>query len=136
MRLKEKLMKWWFFRVKNTTVRKGEEGGFKWRFRRFTMEISTVSGNFKARWTADAHPYGYLLSGKDDDNIHGYCQIVYEISKLLTTDQKFATDIQKAVRDYDKRLQKKAKVVEDETEEKIALEGEKQVQEYVERKRK
>lgn len=100
------------------------------------MEISTVSGNFKARWTADAHPYGYLLSGKDDDNIHGYCQIVYEISKLLTTDQKFATDIQKAVRDYDKRLQKKAKVVEDETEEKIALEGEKQVQEYVERKRK
>lgn len=136
MKVKEKLMKWWFFRVKNTTVRKGEEGGFKWRFRRFTMEISTVSGNFKARWTADAHPYGYLLSGKDDDNIHGYCQIVYEISKLLTTDQKFATDIQKAVRDYDKRLQKKAKVVEDETEEKIALEGEKQVQEHVERKRK
>ena len=136
MKIKEKIMKWWFFRVKNTTVRKGEEGGFKWRFRRFTMEISTISGNFKARWTADAHPYGYLLSGKDDDNIHGYCQIVYEISKLLTTDQKFATDIQKAVRDYDKRLQKKAKVVEDETEEKIALEGEKQVQEYVERKRK
>ncbi len=91
--------------MKNTTVRKGEEGGFKWRFRRFTMEISTVSGNFKARWTADAHPYGYLLSGKDDENIHGYCQIIYEISKLLTTDQKFATDIQKAVRDYDKRLQ-------------------------------
>lgn len=136
MKIKEKIMKWWFFRVKNTTVRKGEEGGFKWRFRRFTMEISTVSGNFKARWTADAHPYGYLLSGKDDDNIHGYCQIVYEISKLLTTDQKFATDIQKAVRDYDKRLQKKAKFVEDETEEKIDLEGEKQVQEYVERKRK
>lgn len=134
MGLKEKFMKWWFFRVKNTTVRKGEAGGFRWRFRRFTMEVETLSGNWKARWTADLHPYGALVSRDGDDDIHGYCQIVYEISKLLTTDQKFVSAIEKAILDYDKRLRNE--VVDDETEEKAALEFERQVQEVVEMPKK
>lgn len=137
MGLKEKLMKWWYFRVKNATVRKGEAGGFRWRFRRFTVEVETLSGNWKAKWTADAHPYGFLLNA-EDDQVHAYCQIMYELSKLLTTEQKFASAVEKAISDYDKRLQKAAakEVVEDETEEKIALETEKQVQAVVDMPKK
>lgn len=122
--------------MRNTTVRKGEKGGFKWKFRRFWLEVSTLSGNWSAKWTAAEHPYGYLLAGKDDANIEGFCQTMYEIGMLLTTDQGFVNDIQKAIRKYSTRLEKQAKVEEDEIEEKIALENEKQVQEYVEKTRR
>ena len=122
--------------MRNPIIRKGEKGGFKWVFRRFWLEITTLSGNFKARFTAAEHPYGYLLAGKDDVNIEGFCQTIYEVSMLLTTDQGFVNDIQKAIRKYSSRLEKQAKVVEDEIEEKIALENEKQVQEYVEKPRR
>lgn len=122
--------------MRNPIIRKGEKGGFKWVFRRFWFEITTLSGNFKARFTAAEHPYGYLLAGKDDVNIEGFCQTVYEVSMLLTTDQGFVNDIQKAIRKYSTRLEKQAKVEEDEIEEKIALENEKQVQEKVEGRKK
>ena len=133
MGLKEKLMKWWYLGIRNTTVRKGEAGGFRWRFRKFSVDFETLSGNFKMRFTADAHPYGALISRTTEDDIHGFAFTIYEIGKLLTTDQKFVNDIEKAISKYDKRLQKKAasEVVEDETEEKIALETEKQIQEVV-----
>jgi len=116
----------------NPVVRKGESGGFKWTFRRFWLDIETVSGNFKARFMAAEHPYGYLMAGPDDSNIAGFAATVYEVGMLLTTDQGFVNDVQKALKKYSARLEKKAKVVEDETEEKAALEFEKQVQERVE----
>jgi Predicted membrane protein len=98
------------------------------------MEIRTVSGNFKARFTAAENPYAYLLASDDDSQVEGFCQILYSVGMLLTTDQEFVDSITKALRDYDKRLNKKAasEVAEDETEEKIALEEVKQVQAYVE----
>lgn len=98
------------------------------------MTIETLSGNFKAKFMADAHPYAYLLASQGDESIHGFCQTVYLLSKTLTTDQGFVDDVSKAISKYDKRLQKKAasEVVEDETEEKIALEQEKAIQEHVE----
>ena len=124
--------------MRNPIVREGEHGGFKWRFRRFTLEISTVSDNWRARWTAAEHPYGYLLAGSGDENIEGFAQTMYEVGMLLTTDQGFVNDIQKALKKYSSRLEKKAAkdIVEDETEEKIALEAEKQVQEHIELPRK
>lgn len=124
--------------MRNPIVREGEHGGFKWRFRRFTLEISTLSGNWKAKWTAAEHPYGYLLAGSGDENIEGFAQTMYEVGMLLTTDQGFVNDIQRALKKYSSRLEKKAAkdVVEDETEEKIALEAEKQVQEIVEMPKK
>jgi hypothetical protein len=128
----EKLSKWWWFHMANPIVRKGEAGGFKWKFRRFWLDIETVSGNFKARFMAAEHPYAYLLAGQTDDNIHGFCQTIYMVGMLLTTDQGFVSDVGRAIQKYDKRLQKANPVVEDETEEKIALEEVKQVQEYVE----
>lgn len=132
----EKFRKWWLFRVENPVVRKGEsvDGAFKWVFRRYWLEISTLSGNFKCRFTADEHPYGALLSSDEsNDTIHGFCQIVYQIGKLLTTEQKFADDIQKAIVNYNNRLNKKAagEIVEDELEEKVALEEVKQIYEKV-----
>lgn len=124
--------------MRNPIVREGEHGGFKWRFRRFTLEISTLSGNWKAKWTAAEHPYGYLLAGSGDENIEGFAQTMYEVGMLLTTDQGFVNDIQKALKKYSSRLEKKAAkdIVEDETEEKIALEAEKQVQEAIGMSRK
>lgn len=127
----ENLRKFWYFRIANPVVRKGEVGGFKWMFRRYTMRVETVSGNWKAEWTAGLHPYAYLLTGKGEENIEGFCQMMYTVGMLLTTDQKFVNAVGKALKDYDKRMQKAAEVVEDETEEKIALEEMKQVQEYV-----
>ena len=131
-KLTEKLLRFWWFRFRNPVVRKGEKGGFKWKFRRFWLDIETVSGNFKARFTADVHPYGYLIAGQDAENIHGFCAAVYEVSHLLTTDQGFVNDIQKALKKYSTRIEKSEKIVEDETEEEIALENEKAVQEFVE----
>lgn len=131
-----KIQKWWLFNVANPVIRKGEHGGFKWKFRRFWLEVETLSGNWKARWTAAEHPYGYLLAGRDDDNIEGFSQFMYEVGMLLTTDQGFVDDVAKAVKKYDARLQKSAKVEDDETEEKMALEEVKQVQEVVEMPKK
>ena len=134
MKIKEKILKWWWFTFKNHVVRKGEAGGFRFVFRRFDLTIETMSGNFKARFMADEHPYAYLLASNGDENIHGFCQTVYMLSKTLTTDQGFVDDVSKAFAKYEKRLQKQAAsgVVEDETEEKIALETEKAIQEHIE----
>lgn len=129
-----KVRKFYYFLLANPVVRKGEAGGFRWVFRKFWLDISTLSGNFKVRFIADEHPYGYLAAGKDDTNIHGFALTIYEIGKLLTTDQGFVDDVTKAIVKYRKRLEKQAagEVVEDETQEKIALEEVKQVQEFVE----
>ena len=117
----------------NPVVREGESGGFKWCFRRLTLDISTVSGNFKARFTAAEHPYAYLLSGKTDENIRGFCAGLYSVGMLLTTDQTFVDDINRALREYQERKVKENPAPEDDKiEEEIAVEEVRQVQEYVE----
>ena len=115
----------------NPVIRSGESGGFKWVFRRFTLDIETVSGNFKARFTADESPFAYLLAG-DDDQTHGFALRLYMIGKLMTREQKFVDDLDKALKSYEKRAQKQVDVVEDETEEKIAIEETRSVQEHIE----
>lgn len=125
----KKFHAWWLFHVRNHKVRTGEKGGFKWTFRRFWLEISTVSGNFKARFMADEHPYGYLLAGKDDENIVGFCQMIYYLSKTITTDQGLVNDIQKAFNKFEKRLGMKE--AEPYDSEEAAIEEVKAIQEYV-----
>lgn len=115
--------------MRNPKIRVGEKGGFKWAFKRFGMEIETVSGNFKANFTAGEHPYGYLMSGTDDLNIEGYCQMLYMVGMLLTTDQGFVNDINKAIQKYQKRLDK---VKLDDSSEDVAIEEVKAVQEHIE----
>lgn len=118
------------FNFQNPVVRKGEQGAFKWVFKRFWLSIETVSGNFKARFTAGEHPYGYLLAGKDDSNIVGFCQMLYQTGMLLTTDQKLVDDINKAFTSYDKRLV--SEVEEDKGEEIAAIKEVQAVQEHIE----
>lgn len=133
MSLKEKFLKWWYFHLANPVVREGESGGFKWCFRRLDVTIETLSGNFKVRFTADKDPYGYLLAGKDDTNIHGFAATMYEVGKLLTTDQGFVNDIQKAISKYEKRLGK-AELEQDGEE--AAIAEVKAVQDYVDAPKK
>ena len=130
MSKKNSFLKWWYFKVNNPIVREGEAGGFKWCFRRFTLDISTLSGNFKARFTADEHPYAYLLAGKDDANIHGFCQTIYAVGQLLTSDQVFAKSVQKSIFNTLKCNGKALK--HSEIEEETALQAVKEVQEHIE----
>ena len=99
------------------------------------MEISTLSGNFEAKFTAAEHPYGYLVAGKGDENVEGFCKMLYMVGMMLTTDQGFVDDVTKAIRKYEKRLEKK-EIVENEAEEKLDLETEKAIQAKVEEMRK
>ena len=133
-----KIVKWWYFHIANPVVRKGEAGAFRWTFRRFWLDITTVSGNFKVRFIADENPYGYLAAGKEDTNSHGFAMTMYEIGKLLTTDQGFVDDVQKAIVKYRKRLEKQAAGGggEDETQEKNARGRGKAIQEVVEMPKK
>lgn len=126
----DKIKAFWMFNFRNPVVRRGEHGGFKWCFRRFWLSVETLSGNFKARFTAAEHPYGYLLAGKDDSNIEGFAQMLYTVGMLLTTDQGFVDDVRKALRKYEKRLIQE--VVEDEGEEIAAIKEVQAVQEHIE----
>lgn len=127
----QKIRTWFWFTFKNPIVRKGEKGAFKWTFRRLSLDIETVSGNFKARFTAAEHPYAALLLSPDDVNPHGFAAILYEVAMLLTTDQNFANAIGDVLHAYSERVGDDVQVVDDELEEKVALEEVKNIQEYV-----
>lgn len=106
-----KIEKWWLFTFRNKVEYNFEFGGFKVVFRRFWLEIESVSENFKVRFLASEHPYGYLyVSAKQGrlDNIHGFCAYIYKLSHTLTTDNKLVEDVNKAIKNYDKRLAAKA----------------------------
>ena len=135
--LMTKLKRFWYFNFANPVVLKGKEGGFEWVFRRFWLEYRTVSGNWKLRVTAGAHPHGYLLAGAmkgDNNNVHGFAMTMYMQSMLLTQDQGLVSDIQRAIRKCDRRLQKQeaSKMKEEDRQDEIALEAVKQEQEFVE----
>lgn len=133
----EKIVVWFLFTFLNPVVRRGGDEAFKYVFRRFWLEIRTVSGNFKVRIMADEHPYSYLLAGLDqghEDNVFGYARALYMVGSLLTTDQQFVDDIRDAIISHSERLSKKE--LEPEETEKEALEEVKKVQEYVDMPKK
>lgn len=135
----QKIQRWWYFYLANPVVAKGERGGFKYKFRRFWLEIETVSGNWKMRSTASENPYGYLVASvnaKNEDNVYGFAEMLYMLQALLTVDQKLVDDVRKALKNYEKRSEGVIPSNEDEIEEKIALEEVRQVQEYVEAPKK
>lgn len=109
-----RIEKWWLLTFRNPIEYKFEFGGFKVVFRRFWMEIESVSENFKVRFLASQHPYGYLFVSAQKgnlDNIHGFCAYIYKLSHTLTTDNKLVEDVNKAMKNYDKRLAAKAATV-------------------------
>ena len=109
-----KIEKWWLFTFRNKVEYNFEFGGFKVVFRRFWMEIESVSENFKVRFLASHHPYGYLFVSAQKgnlNNIHGFCAYIYKLSHTLTTDNKLVEDVNRAMKNYDKRLAAKAATV-------------------------
>lgn len=126
-----RLRKWWLFHVQNPVVRAGKKGAFVWRFRRYTLELSTLSGNWKMVVTASEHPYGYLYNGSDDQ-VQGFCEMVYFTQATITTDQGLVDDIRKAFQKYDKRMEKVANKKVDESEEEQAMKEMQELQEFIE----
>ena len=120
--------------MQNPILREGKKGAFVWCFRRYTLELSTLSGNWEMRVTASEHPYGYLYNGSDDQ-IQGFCEMVYFTQATVTTDQGLVDDIRRAFLKYDKRMEKLAnkKVSEaDSEDEEQALNEMKELQEFIE----
>lgn len=102
-----KIQKWWLFTFRNPVRFRYDFGAFKVVFRRFWLEIESVSNNYKVRFLASQHPYGYLFVSAQQgklDNIHGFCAYIYKISHCLTTDPKLVDEINKALKHYDMRL--------------------------------
>lgn len=134
MSIRNSFLKWWYFKVRNTIEWKGEKGGFKVIFRRFSLEISSLSGNFKAVWAADEYPYGYLLTavnGGNAETLWGFCERIYAWSKCLLREQQLVSDFDGAFERYVKRVESEPQepfVLDTETEERIILEGEKEAQ--------
>ena len=114
---------WFLFTFRNPVLSKSENGAFKVVFRRYWMEIRSLSDNFRLRVMICEHPYGYLLYGLkqgNEKNLHAYCEYVYAVVMTLTTDQKFANEVQRSLgRCYERRanaeLKKTAKDRDDAT---------------------
>jgi hypothetical protein len=87
------------------------------------LEITTTTEVFEMRLDGRCYAYGYLLAsarqGKDD-NILGYCRLMWIMANSIYQDEKLFKDIVKAINAYDKRLekeaQKRANAVTDEQE--------------------
>ena len=127
-----KLQKFWLFHFSNPVVWKGENTGFKYVFRRYWLDITTQSGNWKMRVMADEHPFAYLLSGVqqgNENNIFGFAETLYFLNATLTRDQRLVNDVQKALTKYQDRLVKTKADLDD--NERAAIEEVKGIQEYV-----
>lgn len=105
---------WWMLHFRNNLVREVEFDAYKVTFRRFTMDITTKSGNMKLRTMNMLYPNAVLYNAieKDDKRIiEWFCNEVYQFVSLLTTDQGLANDIHKAFAKFYKRVEKKAESI-------------------------
>ena len=128
-------MRFWCLNVMNPVEASGEKGGFRYVFRRYTLDLRTVSGNWRMRVTACEHPFGYLRASVEqgkEDNVFGFANVLYYLTMTLTTDQRLVDEVHKALVDYETRLEEKEKAEDDPEEEKAAMEEVRGVQEYVE----
>ena len=105
---------WWLLKFRNTIVQEVEFDAYKVTFRRFTMDITTKSGNMKLRTMGMQYPQGYLLyclEHGSEKQVEWFCQTVYRFVSLITQDQGFANDVIKAFAKYAKRMEKKAESI-------------------------
>ena len=105
---------WWLLNFRNTIVREVEFDAYKVTFRRFTMDITTKSGNIRLRTMGMLYPNAFLynaLEKGDEKMVHWFCDEVYQFVSLLTTDQGLANDVSKAFAKYYKRMEKKAESI-------------------------
>lgn len=135
MKIWDKFVRLWCLNVMNPVVVSGEKGGFRYVFRRYTLELRTVSGNWRTRVTACEHPWAYLRASVEqgrEDNVFGFANVLYYLTMTMTTDQRLVDEVQKALVDYETRLAEREKSGEDPEEEKAAMEEVKGVQDYAE----
>ena len=105
---------WWLLKFRNTLIREVEFDAYKVTFRRFTMDITTKSGNLKLRTMGMLYPNSFLyhaLEQGDTKMVEWFCNEVYQFVSLLTTDQGLADDVHKAFAKYYKRMEKKAESI-------------------------
>lgn len=119
----EKLQRWFLITFCNAKIKTVQCSAFKVTFRKFTMEIKSVSGNFTLKTMGMVYPNAFLydaLTKGDADLVQWYCNRMYELTTCLLTDQGLFDDVQKALTKYGKRLQvvaeQKAKEVTEEEE--------------------
>lgn len=108
---------WWLLKFRNTIVQEVEFDAYKVTFRRFTMDITTKSGNLKLRTMGMLYPNSFLyhaLAQGDTKMVEWFCNEVYQFVSLLTTDQGLANDIHKVFAKFYKRMEKKAESIANE----------------------
>lgn len=142
-RLKFKLLRWWLFNFRNKTIWKGEIGGFKYRFRKYWLDIrSTASNHWNLRLGIANHAYGFLLAilvdmqnatdeaeRKSLENFFTcFTTNLYYTSAYLLADVKFAKGLKKELDWAYSRMLKKAK----EEAEKVTKEQEDSEQAFME----
>ena len=122
-RFLDKMQRWFLLTFCNVKIKTVQFPAFKVTFRKFTMEIKSVSGNFTLQTMGMVYPNAFLydaLTKGDADLVQWYCNRMYELTTCLLTDQGLFDDVQKALNKYDKRLQviaeQKAKEVTEEEE--------------------
>lgn len=105
---------WWLLKFRNTVVQEVEFDAYRVVFRRFTMDITTKSGNLKLRTMGMLYPNSFLynaLEQGDEKIVEWFCNEVYQFVSLITTDQGLADDVHKAFAKYYKRMEKKAESI-------------------------
>lgn len=105
---------WWMLHFRNTLVEEVEFEAYTVTFRRFTMDITTKSGNLKLRTMGMLYPNSFLynaLEQGDEKIVEWFCNEVYQFVSLITTDQGLADDVHKAFAKYYKRMEKKAESI-------------------------
>lgn len=105
---------WWLLKFRNTIVQEVEFDAYKVTFRRFTMDITTKSGNLKLRTMGMLYPNSFLynaLEQGDEKMVHWFCNGVYQFVTLITQDNGLVQDVHKAFAKYYKRMEKKAESI-------------------------
>lgn len=105
---------WWMLTFRNTKLKEVEFDAYKVTFRRFTMDITTKSGNLQLRTMSMLYPNAFLYNALEKGNekiVAWFCNEVYQFVSLLTTDQGLANDIHKAFAKFYKRMEKKAESI-------------------------
>ena len=119
----QNVQRWFLLTFCDTKIKTVQFPAFKVTFRKFTMEIKSMSGNFTLKTMGMVYPNAFLydaLTNGDEKLVQWYCNRMYELTTCLLTDQGLFDDVQKALTKYGKRLQvvaeQKAKEVTEEDE--------------------
>lgn len=104
-----------------------EAGAYRFNFYRDEKKLrkGSVNGTYlkisaigrDEQWSltipGNAHVYGYLIAALEQgktEQLHGYAFMLNAVSMLLTQDEGFNADIQKAIMSWQERMNEKAKV--------------------------